>query len=386
VKLKRKLYRQIVIFYFAIGLAGAVHIAILYAGSYGGDFLAFHTGWSLLWEGKGEELYDLKVQAEHQQRVLGGRSLGSGIDVLPYLNPPYSTPLCAPLAAFSANTAFLLWRLLELIVLGLILRSGAKLTSGWTKHERILALASFLALPQLQYAVGSGAFTLIVLLGFIKSWQSKHKGSWLSIAAVRPHFVIPVCLLFAITRWKVLVTFVAVMLVLSAVATYFCGWYVWTDYFHLISQVGSSQNAGVFPDYMINSRRLVGTRIAYLVWPLAVLSIPFIGQGSDFSVRFNHAILVGLFFSPHTNAQELLCAALPALLLYDYLRRSDLPRKVYSIILLATPITLSLTGAGISYQAGTLLAGLLLPALLLFNLSIMISKQVQVPSSVDCVA
>lgn len=357
--------RYLLIFYFTIALAGAVNSIQMYRGTIGGDFLAFHTGWSLLWDGKGSSLYDLKAQTDYQRQVLGAQPLGGDVQVLPYLNPPYSTIPFSPLAALSPYRAFIVWRILQLFILGLIIHAGFRLTAHWTRSERLVALATFLALPQLQYAIGAGTFSLFVLLGLMKSVQGKQKGIWLALSAVRPHFIIPVVLLYAIRQWRVLVPFCAIIIGLSLVTTYLCGIHVWMDYPRFISAVDLSHATGTFPELMINLRRFAGTEIAYIAWPLAVISSVLLK--GDFRLRLNHAILTGLFFAPHTNPQELVIAAFPALLLYDYLKE----RGTYFSMIVFAPIVLLLTGAFISFEAQTLVTAVMLIGLLVFNLKTM---------------
>jgi hypothetical protein len=51
------------------------------------DYTAFYAGWTVVAEGRGQDLFDPATQAAVQREVLGGRQFESGLS--PFINPPH---------------------------------------------------------------------------------------------------------------------------------------------------------------------------------------------------------------------------------------------------------------------------------------------------------
>ena len=87
---RRRLVSQVV---FVAGIAVfAIYLGLWAALIVGGsteqaDYTAFYTGWTIVAEGRGPELYDPTVQAAVQRDILGGRTFEAGLN--PFNNPPH---------------------------------------------------------------------------------------------------------------------------------------------------------------------------------------------------------------------------------------------------------------------------------------------------------
>ena len=90
----------------------AVYIGLWLALIVGGhteqaDYTAFYTGWTIVADGHGPDLYDIGTQTATQQAILGGRSFEAGLN--PFNNPPHLVVPFVPLAALPMATSYLAW-------------------------------------------------------------------------------------------------------------------------------------------------------------------------------------------------------------------------------------------------------------------------------------
>src|SRR5262245_60325133 len=102
---------------FLLNAALAVMLAVFWVNMglqgqfWRADFRAFYTGWSMILDGQGASLYDLKLQDEYQTRVLPERPPDEGL--LPFVNPPHSALALALLALLPRPVAFAVWTLFQ---------------------------------------------------------------------------------------------------------------------------------------------------------------------------------------------------------------------------------------------------------------------------------
>ena len=68
------------------------------------DFSAYYTGWAIVRDGLGNQLYDLDLQTRYQQTILEGRSFSDGL--LPFTYPPHMALYFSPLAQMRATISF----------------------------------------------------------------------------------------------------------------------------------------------------------------------------------------------------------------------------------------------------------------------------------------
>ena len=82
---------------FAVGAVYVVVLALLLitGRTRGADFTAFYTGWRIVLEGHGSQLYDTALQSHVQQAILGGQTFQAGLN--PFNNPPYMVLPFGPL-------------------------------------------------------------------------------------------------------------------------------------------------------------------------------------------------------------------------------------------------------------------------------------------------
>ena len=80
-------------------------------GTDGADYTAFYTGWTIVLDGNGANLYDPATQAAVQREILGGRSFEAGLNL--FNNPPY---LVLPFVPWHSplQTSYLVWAIIQL--------------------------------------------------------------------------------------------------------------------------------------------------------------------------------------------------------------------------------------------------------------------------------
>jgi hypothetical protein len=163
----------------------------------GTDFSASYVAALLVRSGDGAQLYD---QAAEHTRHLTLLPAGTVIN-LPFITPPTTALLVLPLTALDPGTAFRVWSVIELLLLGLAvwvaIRAGPwPAGTGSTTRAATLLMAlaaggtyAFLLLGQID---GIAAIGLAVAYASWRKERSASAGFWLALAfaATKPHLAI----------------------------------------------------------------------------------------------------------------------------------------------------------------------------------------------------
>lgn len=324
------------------------------------DFSAFYTGGAIVRDGLGSQLYDLDLQTQYQQTLLGGRSFSQ--DVLPFNTPPYLALLIAPLALLSLSQAFWLWALIQLIVLFSLILMLISLTSHWQFHERLLLILITLALPGMLRNFLLGALSLWMLLCLL-GWYAALKrssdhlaGIWILFGSIKPQIMVsPVMVSLAGRRWKTIEVIIIGGILVFLTSSLVLGLRVWPDFLERLIASGS-----YFDEYGINPAAMYNLKGMLTIWLRSawakqinlVSLLAFIFsliltiwlwrgkwevQSPVFTIRMSFTLFLGIFFSLHVNLQDGLLLVAPALLFYEYLRQRDLPRKLFAILAISCP-------------------------------------------------
>ena len=178
----------------------------------GTDFSASYVAALMLRSGEGGELYD--QQAEHA-RHLTLVPAGTVVN-LPFITPPTTALLALPLTVLDPGTAFRVWSLVELILLGLAVWIAIRAGPWPSRLGRAPQAATFLV------AVAAGGTYAFLLLGQIDgiaalglaaayaAWRTDRSaaaGFWLALAlaATKPHLAIGLGIwLIARRDWRAL--------------------------------------------------------------------------------------------------------------------------------------------------------------------------------------
>lgn len=324
------------------------------------DFSAFYTAWSIVRAGLGSRLYDLGLQATYQQAALEGRSFAG--QALPFVNPPHTAVIFAPLSWLPYRTAFAAWSLLQLALLVWLILILDRLTKNWSSSERWMVRIGVLAFPAVLFNFLLGAFSLFMLICLLLFYEALRDnrqaagGLWFLAGVLKPQtWVLPGCLLLAARRWKALLTLTLGGILVFFLTSLCIGWCVWADYFKLLVIFGSeTTNPVIDPSGMYTFRGMAAlllhnqqpvlinlAGLAGLVVSILATFLLWRGHWQPeepvFQARMALTLTLGNLFSLHAFPQDALLLVAPALLFYDYLRRRDLPRQAYAAFLLCCP-------------------------------------------------
>jgi hypothetical protein len=118
------------------------------------DFTAMYVGATLLHQGHGSQLYDESLQTPLHAALIAPDTEGN----LPFLNPPIAAATMLPLTAFSLDTAYRIWSLLQVALLVLAVAVAARAAPwppGLPRGTRLAACLAALA--------GVGSLSLFLL-------------------------------------------------------------------------------------------------------------------------------------------------------------------------------------------------------------------------------
>jgi hypothetical protein len=325
------------------------------------DFSAFYTGWAIVRDGHGSQLYDFDLQSRYQQSILENRSFSDGL--LPFTYPPHVAFFFAPISQLPRSSAFGLWTLLECMLLVWLLNLLKDYTRSWQPTERWLTFSGILGFPPLFYNFMLGAFSLFLLICLwlfylnLKNDRDQRSGIWLVIGSIKPqNILLPGILLLGAKRWRAVAGAISLGVVILVVTSLGLGWRVWLDFLSMLRSLNSMYGTlGMEPTSMYNFKgmltSLVGTahgslinQISWVALFATILLTWRLWQGardmpeSRFDLRIAFTLMLGLLFNPYLFPQDALLLVLPVILFYNYLRLRDLPRRAYSVFVLLCPI------------------------------------------------
>jgi len=393
-RLGRRLALVAIAIDLALGVAYVPLFAVLVATgrTNGADFTAFYTGWRIVLEGHGSQLYDPAVQAAVQRRILGGQTFEAGLN--PFNNPPHMVLPYLPLGLLPLDVSFLAWTAIQVVILlaiAILLVRGV--AGDWTRIEQVGLLAILVAIPPLAITFFQGAFALVLFIGVLGAWIAMERdrdlwaGGSLGLASIKPQgmFTLGIAAIFW-RRPAALISLVACTLGLAAVSTVVLGPAIWGSYVAFLGTYTSTfDQLSVDPAVMWNLRGalalLLGSDHAQLVNGLAyagfvagVVAVAVLwrhgwsrtGDRRDPALRFALTIVIGLLLSPHLNPHDDVIAVLAIALGYGALRGTRIGRVLAAGALLA-PIAILVVN-GIAADAPTTLP-IRLPTVLLIGLA-----------------
>ena len=312
------------------------------------DYTAFYTGWTIVSDGHGPDLYDPFVQADVQRTVLGGRTFEAGLN--PFNNPPHLVVPFVPLAWLPLDISYLVWAAVQIALLAwLVWRLWTVVATDWSRDERLALVAASLAATPLVVTFLQGAFSLLVCVAVTEAYLALRRGrdgsagAWLALASIKPQAVATLGVMVLVgRRWRVIAVGAAVVVALAAIATLVLGTGIWSDYLAFLSRyVSTFDEFSVRPSVMWNLR---GT-VTLLVGPdqaagqaslingiglvgqlIGLAAVAFLWRGRwdpkrpDFDLRFAMTVVIGLLTSPHLNPHDDLLLVPAAAIAYRALR------------------------------------------------------------------
>ncbi|MBI3477265.1 MAG: DUF2029 domain-containing protein [Acidobacteria bacterium] len=296
------------------------------------NFASFYTAGTMVRTGQATALYDLPAQYEMQKQFAPNVSIRQA--ALPYIHPPFEALLFAPLTLLPYWPSYLLWTALNLVLLAvslLILRSGPGL-KGVSPIFLALAAAGFYpavtSLIQGQDCILLLFLFVLAVVALEKRWDTA-AGLLLAGGMFRFQLVLPVILLLAIRRWRILLGFVPMSVLLGVLSLGMVGWTGVTGYLHfLINMEKGGAGGSIVPSGMPNLRGLLAGLpgvsadsspifVATMLCSVAVMGIAgYCIRFQKYSLRFTFtlATVAALLVSYHSLTYDL-SLLFPAILL-----------------------------------------------------------------------
>jgi hypothetical protein len=224
------------------------------------DFTIFYTGARMLRNGQVSTLYDLAAQYRMQQTFT---NVPIRLGPLPFNHPPFEALFFIPFTLLSYWPAYLLWSALNIILLAatlILLRRHSPQLAAIPKLGLTLAATAFFPLT-IGLIQGQDIILLLFLfvlaITCIEQDNNAFAGALLGAGLFRPQTVVPLVLLLAIRRWRVLVGFVPVALVLFGVSVALMGWRGPFHYVNFVLYLEGTKARAFGPEAVPNLRGLV---------------------------------------------------------------------------------------------------------------------------------
>ncbi len=210
------------------------------------DFFAFYAAGSLIRDHLPESLYSAATLTGIERHIVDAPVGAAGY--MPFLNPPASAVLVAPLSLLSEPAARVLWLALA-VVLGVACVLIA--TAGLRPWLRALATALVLTSYPAFQAFVEGQWSFLLLLGCLCALVAARRGhSALAGIAVAALWLKPPLLLMALfwlvltRRWRIAASAVATVLVVTAIALPWTGIGSNANYLSFLGGVTASHATG----------------------------------------------------------------------------------------------------------------------------------------------
>ena len=243
-------------------LVSAVVAYVRTGDGIGGDFLTDYAGGHLVRTGDGDSLYDIEAQERVQKEL---SPAGSDDDVNPFVLPPAAAWIFAPMSALPYRSAHVLFTAINLAALAGVLWLFNDELRGVAGRLRAAFLVSFaLSMPAIT-DISWGQIDLLLvasaLLGwrFLRTGHDVLAGCALSLAVLKPHFLIGIVLLLVLQRrWATLLPLAGIGFVVLVPPSLALGTAALGDYVSLVlGRTALPEHIDAQPQHMANWRGLM---------------------------------------------------------------------------------------------------------------------------------
>lgn len=358
--------------YITLLRSGAVHIQQ-------SDVLVYYSASHLILGGHGSAIYSFPTL-----KAVEASTLHSGLTVrnqAAFLYPPFVALALAPLAAVGYSSAYLLWFILNcLLLVGVLValqrylqlsRSGSVLL--------VVAGASFFPLFA-TLAQGQVSMLLLAVLTAsflaLRSEREGWAGAFLALALIKPPYVLPFLILLLVQgRWRALASFCAAGSALAVLPMAILGTSINQGYLHLLRQAAGWHTAtgGFSPQANQNLagffQLLFAAPVATILqWGFSVAALAAVAviahRRRPADLPFAAATVTALLVNPHVLVHDLSLLLIPAAIAIRHARA----QQPSLWLLLVTGYVVALAGIPLSHWLPIQLSVLVMAALLLWLL------------------
>lgn len=223
------------------------------------DFIIYYMSGRLLRQGQAAALYNPDVQYRSQ---LEFTHVPNRKRAIPFNHPPFEALLFVPLAMLDFFPAYLLWDVMNLMMLGASAMLLRQLPGIREMPPRLLAL-SCAAFPPIAIGMIQGQDIFLLLLLMVLALLAMNRGddvvsgAWLAAGLFRPHMILPLLVLLAFRRWRILLGFLPVAVALAGISAMIAGWRWPLAYLHFVLQVERERGSSFGPHQVPNLRGLI---------------------------------------------------------------------------------------------------------------------------------
>jgi len=324
------------------------------------DFTIFYCAGRMVRSGQSHSLYDLSAQYRAQLEFAPNVSIRQA--ALPYNHPPFEALLFVPFTLLGYWPAYVIWSVFSLtllIVSLVVLRSRFPPLAAIPPWIFGLTACSFFPVA-MGIIQGQDVILFLLLFVFTVICLDKGKevlaGAVLGVGIFRPQLAVPLLMLFALRRWRVLVGFAPIALILAGISFAMTGWQGPYNYVRFVLHLERTGGSALGSELLPNLRGLIdnlpglgdsGSRVALVVLcSLAVFVVAALkiarGQESILPVS-SLAAVATILVSFHSLVHDLsLLLPLVLLLLSQILDppsgKRDAQTVVITFLFLSSPI------------------------------------------------
>jgi hypothetical protein len=304
------------------------------------DFTAFYGGAELVRAGQTARLYDLAAMYREQMRFVPNVPIRQA--ALPYNHPPFEALIFVPFTYLGYWPAYLLWTFINALMLALSLgmvRKSFPEIGRLSPVFLVLAATGFVPLV-IAFIQGQDSVLLLLLFTFaltsLEDGQDIAAGAALAVGLFKFQLALPMAMVLAVKRPRLLLGFFPVAVLLGAVSAMMVGWQGVADYVPFLLRLEKSGAGGAISALgMANLRGLAAElpgvngasahamQLAFLL--TLTCSIAMMGitlwqvRRRDASIRFvfSLASVTAVMVSYHANIHDLAWLVVIVLLLFS---------------------------------------------------------------------
>jgi hypothetical protein len=202
------------------------------------DFAIFYAAGSMVRHGQSMSLYNLSAQYQVQKQFAPNVRIRQA--ALPYNHPPFEALLFWPFTFLGYWQAYLLWTALNLSMvlasLAVLKRQFAEIGNLPTAFVVLAATGFFPLFGAIMQGQDCTLLLFLYVLAAVTFKKEKDTltGAILGLGLFRLQLVLPLVLILAVRRWRLLLGFVPVAGVLALVSLAMVGWHGTADYVRFV--------------------------------------------------------------------------------------------------------------------------------------------------------